>query len=194
MWGPGFKGRPAGTAHNVETKQKPSTFNKYLCTQCYIHVLYSSTQEWVWWLKVTSFAENMKLCLCYCSQMHVVVLKTSLEIHINCLFPLLDLLQSSKAIKGTRTVIGHAQVILFSSPCKHACIFVDLRYWHLQNGNATLSAEAAENEQPAAVYAWLLRDGAPQHVAPVNSWWNQKLNASKQATDSRGWGAESTKD
>lgn len=46
----------------------------------------------------------------------VVVLKTSLEIHINCLFPLLDLLQSSKAIKGTRTVIGHAQVFLFSSP------------------------------------------------------------------------------
>lgn len=86
----------------------------------------------------------------------VVVLKTSLEIHINCLFPLLDLLQSSKAIKGTRTVIGHAQVFLFSSPCKHACsIFVDLRYWHLQNGNATLGAEAAENEQPAAVYAWL---------------------------------------
>lgn len=61
---------PGGTARNVKTKQNPSTFNKYLCTQCYIHVLYISTQEWVWIVASYFFAENTKLCHCYCSQMH----------------------------------------------------------------------------------------------------------------------------
>lgn len=65
---------PVGTAycstHTVKTKQNPLTFNKYFCTQCYIHVLYIGTQEWVWIVASYFFAENTKLCLCYCSQMH----------------------------------------------------------------------------------------------------------------------------
>lgn len=61
---------PAGTAHTVRTKQNRLTFNKYLCTQCYIHELYIGTQEWVWIVASYFIAENTKLCLCYCSQMH----------------------------------------------------------------------------------------------------------------------------
>lgn len=60
----------SSTAHPVKTKQNPLTFNKYLCTQCYIHVLYIGTQEWLWIVASYFFAENTKLCLCYCSQMH----------------------------------------------------------------------------------------------------------------------------
>lgn len=109
MWGPGFNGR------NAETKQKPLTFNKYLCTQCYIHVLYSSTQEFDDW-RLFLLLRTWNCAFAIAVRCMVVVVKTSLETHINCLLALLDLLQSSKAIQGTHTVIGHVQVFFFLPP------------------------------------------------------------------------------
>lgn len=163
MWGePGFIRWPAGTAHNVKTKQNPSTFNKYLCTQCYIHVLYSSTQEWVWWL-------NMKLCLCYCSQMHGGCGEEILRNTHKLPFSLLDLLQSSKAIKGTHTVIGQVQPPTLQT--KPSCCFWRPRYRYLQNESTT------KQNAPASAQKWL--------VAPVNFRWNQKrsfMQVSKHRT------------
>lgn len=183
MWGPGFNVRPGGTAHNVETKQKPLTFNKYLCTQCYIHVLYSSTREWVWWLEVISFAENMKLCLCYCSQMHggcgEDILRNTHQ---------LPLLQSSKAIKGTHTVIGHVQV----SPPQQTHLQRFCRSWIL------ISTKQKCHTGNWSRWKWTAKcrlcvTAQRRLVAPVNSGWNQKPSASKQAADSRGWRADSIK-
>lgn len=94
-WRPGFMRWPAGTAHNVQTKQNPSTFNKYLCTQCYIHVLYSSTV----WVSVMSEGYFLRTCKCAFAiavRCMVLVVKKSLEIHTHCLF----LVSPQKPLKG----------------------------------------------------------------------------------------------
>lgn len=51
-------------------KQNHLTFNKYLCSQCYIHVLlYIGTQVWVW--KAENYLlKTQNRVFGYCSQMH----------------------------------------------------------------------------------------------------------------------------
>lgn len=122
-----------------------------------------------WELEIVPFAIAVR-CM-------VVVVKTSLKTHINCLFSLLDLLQSSNAFKGTHTVIGHIQVFLFFP--------LQIRLQCFRRSRISISTERKCHTGCSGCWKWtasrsLCVAAQRRLMAPVNSWWNEKTNASKQ--------------
>lgn len=135
MWDNGLSAAaywPADTAHTVKTKQNP--FNKYLCTQCYIHVLYIGTQEWVW--IVISLLKTQK-CVFAIAVRCMVVVKIFFFLINSFLFP-----EPSSTIKshlrntlGGKTCSTYSKTLLPYCACnealfrKHKCTIKPYSDW-----------------------------------------------------------------
>lgn len=119
------------------------SINIYVLNAIYMYYTVAHRSECEEW---RLFFENMKVCLCYCSQMHGACGEEILRNTHTLPFSL----QSSKAVKGH---IQWWDKCSFFPPCEQLLwCFVDRRYRYLQNqkGHVWLWSRCEVSSQPSS--------------------------------------------